>query len=136
MAINIFKKPSSAKVQASKGKKEQKIIMAKERPTETRGPKEKRIDLAWHVLKNAHVTEKATDLTEHNKYIFNVFPRSNKKEIKIAVENVYGVDVVSVNIINIPPKKRRLGKNQGWRLGYKKAVVGIKSGQKLEIMPR
>ncbi|OGZ17769.1 MAG: 50S ribosomal protein L23 [Candidatus Nealsonbacteria bacterium RBG_13_36_15] len=90
----------------------------------------------YNVLKTPHITEKATDLTKENKYIFKVFPRTNKKEIKRAIEGLYNVDVVSVRIINIPPKRRRLGRTLGWRKGYKKAIIKIKEGQKIEVLPR
>jgi large subunit ribosomal protein L23 len=87
-------------------------------------------------LKSPHITEKASDLTKVNQYIFKVFPRANKTEIKKAVENLYGVNVISVKIINIPPKRRTLGRISGWRKGYKKAIVKIKEGQKIELLPR
>lgn len=103
---------------------------------EIKNLKEKRIDLAWKVLKRAHITEKATNLASDNRYVFNVYPKRNKIEIKKAVENIYGVNVLKVYIINIPGKKRRLGRVQGWKPGYKKAIVLIKSGQKMELMPR
>ena len=58
----------------------------------------------------------------------------NKTEVKKSVEGIYGVDVLSVNIIRIPAKKRRLGRTEGFRKAYKKAVVTIKEGQKIEIL--
>ena len=88
------------------------------------------------ILKSPHVTEKATDLTKKNQYIFKVYPDANKTEIKKAIENLYGVDVLEVKIISIPRKRRRLGRISGWRKGYKKAIVKIKEGQKIEVMPR
>jgi large subunit ribosomal protein L23 len=92
---------------------------------------------AYRVLIRPHVTEKATDLESQNKYVFEVFAKTNKIEIKKAVEGIYGVNVINVSIINIHKKKRRVGrKMQGWRKGYKKAIVTIKKGQKIEIMPR
>ena len=91
---------------------------------------------AWRVLKSTHVTEKASLLAGKNNYVFKVFNRTNKKEVREAVENVFGVDVIDVKIINVPSKKRRLGKITGKRPGYKKAVVKIKTGQKIEILPR
>ena len=97
----------------------------------------KRIGLAWSALVSPHVTEKATSLEGQNKYIFRVFNTSNKAEVKKAVESVYGINVENVNIINVPRKKRRVGKrNEGWKAGYKKAIVRIKEGQKIEILPR
>jgi len=92
---------------------------------------------AWKFLVEPHVTEKATDLEKDNKYAFKVFTKANKTEIKKAVESLYGVNVEDVAIINIPRKKRRAGRQrEGWRKGYKKAIVRIQKGQKIEIMPR
>jgi len=88
------------------------------------------------ILKTPQVTEKATDLAGKNQYVFKVYPKTNKVEIEKAIEELYGVDVISVKIINIPPKRRRLGRVRGWRKGYKKAIVKIKEGEKIEIMPR
>lgn len=91
---------------------------------------------AHRILKHAHVTEKANDLTGFNQYVFNVYERANKTEIKKAVGEVYGAKVVSVKIINIHPKERRLGKITGWSKGYKKAIVKLAKGQTIEILPR
>jgi len=98
--------------------------------------REVRNSRAYRVLKSPHITEKATDLTKKNQYVFKVFPRANKSEIRKAIGGLYGVDVISVKIINIPPKKRRLGKISGWKPGYKKAIIVIKEGQKIEVLPR
>ncbi len=98
--------------------------------------KEIKFGEAYRVLKTPHITEKATDLVEKNQYVFKVWPRANKVEIKKAIRDLYGVDVTNVNIINVPSKKRRLGKISGWRDGYKKAIVRIKEGQKIEVLPR
>ncbi len=97
---------------------------------------EKKAGIGHQTLKFPHITEKATALAERNQHVFKVYPKANKIEIKKAIENIYGVDVISVKIINIPRRKRRLGKILGWRKGYKKAIVRVKEGQKIEIMPR
>ncbi len=73
-------------------------------------------------------------MSEKDQYIFEVSPNYNKNEIKNAVQGIYGVDVLSVNVIKIPAKKRRLGKTEGFRKAYKKAVIKIKEGQKIEIL--
>ena len=96
----------------------------------------KNSEVACRILKWPHVTEKATDLTKIGQYIFNVYERTNKPEIKKAVEDVYGVKVVSIKIIKIPPKRRRLGRIEGWRKAYKKAIVRLAPGQQIEILPR
>lgn len=91
---------------------------------------------AYQILKQPHVTEKATSLTSKNQYVFKIWPRANKVEVKKAVEDVFGVDVVSVKIVNVTEKRRRLGRVEGFRSGYKKAIVRLKEGQKIEVLPR
>jgi len=143
--FNIFKKDTGsaapAKVKAVKkaekkeAPKEPKREVKKEVATIPLSSK-KNSEAACRILKWPHVTEKATDLTRANQYVFNVYERSNKPEIKKAVEDVYGVKVVSIRVIKIHPKKRRLGKIEGWRKGYKKAIVKLAQGQTIEILPR
>ena len=118
-------------------KKKQKHVSTKV-PTGTPVPsKPKKISgQAYGVIKRPHVTEKATDSTLKDQYIFEVFSGSNKNQVKKAIEDIYGVDVVSVNIVNIPRKRKRLGRIEGWSGGYKKAIVRIKEGQKIEVLPR
>jgi len=118
-----------------KKKKEEKPLEAVEvRPPQAK--REKVIGEAYRILKTPQVTEKATDLVKKNQYVFKVYSRANKNEVKKAIESVYGVDVISVRIINVPAKRRRLGRQRGWRKGYKKAIVKIKAGQKNEVLPR
>ena len=91
---------------------------------------------AYQILKIPHVTEKATSLISNNQYVFKIWPRANKVEVRKAVEDVFGVDVVSVKIINVTEKRRRLGRIEGFRSGYKKAIIRLKEGQKIEVLPR
>ena len=92
------------------------------------------VNFSYNAIKQPHISEKASYLAEKDQYIFEVLPDYNKNEIKNAVEGIYGVDVLSVNMIKIPAKKRRLGRTEGFRKAYKKAVVKIKEGQKIEIL--
>lgn len=125
--LNIFKKKKKPEK-----KPEKKKVLAK--PVKV--PK-KTANLAWKFLKEPHVTEKATDLEKANKYVFKVSKKANKPEIKKAVEGLYGVNVVNVKIINIPKKKRRVRRRtEGFKRGYKKAIIRLKEGDKIEIMPR
>jgi large subunit ribosomal protein L23 len=88
------------------------------------------------VLLSPHVTEKASLVGEKNSYIFKVSDKAGKQEIKKAVEKVYGVKVMGVGIINVKAKKRIVGGRIGSKKGYKKAMVRVQDGQKIEIMPR
>jgi len=98
--------------------------------------KEKNLENVYKTLIAPHITEKATALAKDNKYIFKVFKKANKNEIKKAVENLYKVNVLDVKIINIPRKRRRLKGRLGWKKGYKKAIVKIKEGEKIEVIPK
>ncbi|RJQ14641.1 50S ribosomal protein L23 [Candidatus Parcubacteria bacterium] len=89
------------------------------------------------MLLKPHISEKATDLaSNYNRYVFRVLQSANKIDIKRAVESLYGVNVVSVHIVNIRSKPRRLGRIVGSTPGYKKAIVGLKSGQRIDILPQ
>ena len=121
-------------------KKEKKAEIAPLKKSESPAPKERKEKGepgdAYRILKKPRVTEKATELAEKNKYVFEVWPDANKTEVKKTVERIYGVNVVSVRIINIKKKPRRLGRNQGWRKGYKKAIVRLVQGHTIEMLPR
>lgn len=84
------------------------------------------------IIQAPHITEKATDLQTKNQYTFRVLSDSNKTEIKKTIEQLYDVDVLSVKIIKVPRKRRRVGKVSGWRKGYKKAIIRVGKGQKIE----
>jgi len=150
-AFNIFKKTTTRpphpptkggplKPEEKKEKKEKKVEpieeLKKDREEKPRKIKEKKTGMAYRILRSPQITEKSTALAEKNQYVFKVYPKTNKIEIKTAIEDLYNVDVLSVRIIKVRPKRRRLGRISGWRAGYKKAVVKIKAGQKIEVMPR
>lgn len=80
------------------------------------------------------VTEKSTMMRErHNQIAFIVSNRANKTEVKKAVEEALKVKVESVNIINIAGKKKRMGKFAGTRPSWKKGIVTLKAGEKIEL---
>ena len=96
----------------------------------------KQFSEAYKILQSAHVTEKSGMLADKNSYVFKVNSEANKHEIKKAVQDLYGVAVERVNIVNIHKKCRRIGKSEGYKTGYKKAMVKLAEGEKIEIMPR
>ena len=79
------------------------------------------------------VSEKSYSLLDEGKYTFVVDPRANKTEIKIAVEKVFGVKVVSVNTINRVGKRRRTRAGWGKRPDTKRAIVTVAEGQRIDI---
>ncbi|MEO6473054.1 MAG: 50S ribosomal protein L23 [Aeromicrobium sp.] len=79
------------------------------------------------------VSEKSYGLLDDNKYTFVVQPDSNKTEIKIAVEKIFGVKVTSVNTINRKGKVRRTKTGEGKRKDTKRAIVSVAAGQTIDI---
>lgn len=96
-------------------------------------PLKKQSEIAYRVLSAPWITERSHNLMALNKYVFKVTMFSSKSQIKQAVEELYGVKVIKINIINIPPKKRNFARKAGWKSGYKKAVVTLKEGDKIEM---
>lgn len=79
------------------------------------------------------VTEKSTKLIQaENTYTFKVDKRLNKIEIRKAIEEIFNVDVLRVNTINVKPKFKRVGEHEGFKAGYKKAMVTILEGQSID----
>lgn len=86
------------------------------------------------LLQKPIFTEKGLSLKEkENKIIFRVKKSANKSEIKKAVERLFKVKVTDVNTINISGKKKRLGRFAGKTSDWKKAIVTLKKGEKLEL---
>lgn len=80
------------------------------------------------------ITEKSTDITSNElKYVFKVNAKANKNQIKLAIEKIFNVKVESVNTINVQGKKKRVGRYSGMTNKYKKAIVTLKSGNKIEL---
>jgi large subunit ribosomal protein L23 len=101
----------------------------KEKPTAW---KEESGSIGLAVIKSPHFTEKGSLLMADRQYVFKVLPNTNKIEIKSAVEKVYGVTVTDVNIVNVPSKTRMVRGRYGEKGGYKKAIVTLKEGDKIE----
>ena len=79
------------------------------------------------------VTEKAYGGVEQRKYSFHVHPDAHKTQVRQAVEELFDVKVVGVNLIKMPAKPKRRGMIKGTRPGWKKAIVELKAGDKIEI---
>ena len=79
------------------------------------------------------ISEKSYGLLDENKYTFVVAPDANKTEIKIAVEKVFGVTVLSVNTMNREGKRVRTRRGFGRRAATKRAIVSVKAGDRIDI---
>lgn len=79
------------------------------------------------------ISEKGTSLMEQNKYLFKVAKTANKSEIKKAVETIFKVKVVNVTTMVVPGKAKRVGKHLGMRSDWKKAIVRLADGDRIEF---
>jgi large subunit ribosomal protein L23 len=88
----------------------------------------------YRIIKEPHIAEKANLVKEkYNQITLKVDKRANKIEIKSAVEKIFKKKVLEVNTINIEGKKRRMGRNIGKKIDWKKAIVTLAPGENIEF---
>jgi large subunit ribosomal protein L23 len=142
----LFGKNKSAK----EGKKEEKKIKKSEETADVRVGEDNSADRqekqpeikipkggddhAYSVIIAPHMTEKASLETAKNKYTFKVAKNASKIEVKKAIEKMYKVKVKNVSITMKPNKIRRIGRNEGIKAGFKKAIVTLVEGDKIDIV--
>jgi len=85
------------------------------------------------ILRRPVITEKSTMLGDRGQYVFEVAGDANKIEVKRAVEEVFKVDVRGVNILHMHGKMRRMGRSRGMTRPWKKAIVTLKAGDRIEL---
>jgi large subunit ribosomal protein L23 len=82
----------------------------------------------------AHVvSEKSYSLIDENKYSFRVHEKAHKTQVRQAVEELFDVHVENVNILKVQPKPKRRGFVRGKKPGWKKAIVELREGDRIEI---
>ena len=89
--------------------------------------------VAYASLLEPWITEKSHASAATGKYIFKVHGSANKQTVRRAIKDLYQVTVVGVNMVTIHPKKRVYGRSTGWKAGFKKAIVTLKEGDKIEL---
>ncbi len=88
----------------------------------------------YNVIQEPLITEKITKETEKShKYAFKVHPKASKRDVKAAIEKIFNVTVTKVNTVNNSGKLRRVRYQPGRTADWKKAVVTVKAGQKIDI---
>ncbi len=110
--------------------------MARAKKVETPAVEKTRkiVDHYFDVIVKPIVTEKTMALTKtQNKVVVQVNANANKDEIKDAFESIFAVKVAKVNVINVRPRDKRMGRYEGQVSGYKKAIVKLAEGQSLDI---
>lgn len=88
---------------------------------------------AYRIVVGPRITEKGSMMGTENKYVFRVAKNANKAEIKKAIGNLYKVEVARVNVLKAPSKHRRVGRYEGRKPGFKKAIVTLRPGNKIDI---
>ncbi len=87
-----------------------------------------------NILVRPLLTEKTSFMKENNKYLFEVHKDASKIEIKKALKDLFNVDAVSVNTINCLGKKKRMGRFEGQKSDWKKAIVTFKKDAKISFI--
>jgi len=87
----------------------------------------------YEVIRRPLVTEKSTRLSERSKYVFEVDKRASKDQVRLAVEKAFNVGVIDVNVIRVPGETKRMGKRMVAGPGWKKAIVTLKEGDKIQF---
>ncbi len=87
----------------------------------------------YDILIRPLITEKNTNLMELNKYTFEVHREATKPQIKRAVETIFNVRVTKVHTMNVRGKRRRRGQSVGYTRDWKKAIVTLAEGDRIEI---
>ena len=80
---------------------------------------------AYDVIITPVITEQSMDVAVDKKYTFKVAPTANKTQVKLAVEEIFGVEVAKVNIMHYDGKLKRMGRFAGYTPSYKKAIVTL-----------
>ncbi len=86
------------------------------------------------IIKAPVITEKSASIAStEGKYVFKVDVKANKTQIKQAIEKIFNVKVEKINTINVHPKAKRVGRYSGFTNKYKKAIVTLAPGNKIDL---
>lgn len=145
--LNIFKKTTGKDDEKKEQKKAQPVKIKTQKPKDVKIQQEKikkteiKINKAnykdaYKILIKPINTEKSTDMAILNHYVFEVAKNSNKTEIKKAIQAVYNVKPIKINILKIKGKNKRHGKTKGKTKDWKKAIITLKQGEKIEMFEK
>jgi large subunit ribosomal protein L23 len=81
--------------------------------------------LAYDIILKPVISERSMDDAQNKKYTFKVATDANKSEVKRALEEIFGIEIEKVNIMNVKGKVKRMGKNVGRTAASKKAIVTL-----------
>jgi large subunit ribosomal protein L23 len=125
--------PKKVSKKAKPASEENVLDMVKDEPKKQTEVKLKEdTGTAHRVLVSHHLSEKTNQLSVDGRYVFKISTKANKIEVRKAVEKVYDVHVTSVNIVKVKGKSRRQGRTVGKTSDWKKAIVTLKKGEKIQ----
>jgi len=144
MALNIFRKNKKDEKASSTKQSRKEDVQVKEdlkEPLNSASNSGKKVklshnSLSYRIIEGPHISEKASNFSADGKYVFRVMKYGNKIQIKKAVETLYNVKVKEINIVSVPSKKRKVGRFEGIKSGYKKAIITLSKGQTIDVTPR
>ncbi|KKQ78378.1 MAG: 50S ribosomal protein L23 [Parcubacteria group bacterium GW2011_GWC2_38_7] len=116
------------KKQIEKSEKKEEVLMSHQNKT-----KKHEDPLAYRVITKPLITEKTTELAQLNKYVFVVPVTANKKSVAERIFGIYGVKPIKINIIKRPGKVVHAGRIFGRTKSYKKAIITLAVGEKIEV---
>lgn len=85
------------------------------------------------IIKKPIISEKSMQLVELGKYTFQVDKNANKIQIKNAIQDIFDVHVLKVNVINLKPKAKRVGQHAGFKPAVTKAIISLAAGDTIEL---
>lgn len=86
------------------------------------------------IIKAPIITEKSSTIATNDRcYVFKVDSKANKTQIKEAIQKIFKVKVDSVNTVNVHPKKKKVGRHSGMTNKYKKAIITLAIGNKIDL---
>lgn len=130
MALGLFKKKkegTAPPVAGGQKKDEQGSVSPEQRPAQAAGS----VAPALHAIIHAYMSEKSSRGNAFGQYTFVVERRATKRDISRAISRLYNVSVSAVKIMNMPEKRKDIGRHPGFRPGFKKAVVVLRKGQQI-----
>lgn len=125
-----LRRPSKGAFQQAKKKSPEKTEEVKEEKVEI---KKGKTELSSRVLLAPHITEKSTLFSEKGVYTFKVPKEANKSMIRNAVKDLYGYEPRKITILNMPAKARLVRGKKGVKSGFRKALIYLKEGDKIEL---
>lgn len=132
----IKDKSVDSRAQKSVVKKDIKEQKPSKKKTASSAIKTEVAHAAHGVVVRPHISEKSVSKNSEGKYVFEIYKGVSKKQVADAIESLYGVRVEKVNKISVKPKNKKYRGSVGKQRRYNKAIVTLKKGQGIEVLPQ